>query len=80
MVREILHYKPPLEVWDTNYDGKPLFWAIYGSVHGWNREKGDDAETVEVLFEAGAKPPKLSEDLEASEPVRAVLLRLSRSG
>jgi len=80
MVREILHYKPPLEVWDTNYDGKPLSWAIYGSVHGWNRGKGDYAGTVEVLLQAGAEPPKLSEDFEASEPVRAILLRLARSG
>ena len=75
MVREILRYKPPLEVWDTNYDGKPLSWAIYGSVHGWNREKGDYVGTVEALLQAGAEIPKNSKDLEASESVREVLRR-----
>ena len=80
MVQEILRYKPPLEIWDENFDGKPLSWAIYGSVHGWHREKGDYAGTVEALLQAGAEPPKLTEDLEASEPVRKVLLRAAKTG
>lgn len=80
MVQEILRYKPPLEIWDENFDGKPLSWAIYGSVHGWNREKGDYAGTVEALLQAGAEPSQVSEDLEASEPVRKVLLRATKSG
>ena len=80
MVQEILRYKPPLEIWDENFDGKPLSWAIYGSVHGWNREKGDYAGTVEALLQAGAEPPRVSEDLQASEPVRKVLLRATKSG
>lgn len=80
MVQEILRYKPPLEIWDENFGGKPLSWAIYGSVHGWNREKGDYAGTVEALLQAGAEPPEVSEDLEASEPVRKVLLRATKSG
>lgn len=80
MVQEILRYKPPLEIWDENFGGKPLSWAIYGSVHGWNREKGDYAGTVEALLQAGAEPPGVREDLEASEPVRKVLLRATKSG
>lgn len=80
MVQEILRYKPPLEIWDDNFDGRPLSWAIYGSVHGWHREKGDYAGTIEALLQAGAEPPKLTEDLEASEPVRKVLLRAAKTG
>ena len=80
MVQEILGYKPPLEIWDDNFDGRPLSWAIYGSVHGWHREKGDYAGTVEALLQAGAEAPKLTEDLEASEPVRKVLLRAAKTG
>ena len=80
MVREILRYKPPLEIWDANHDGKPLSWAIYGSIHGWNREKGDYTGTVEALLQAGAEPPKQSKDLEASEAVRQVLLRHTKIG
>jgi ankyrin repeat protein len=73
MVREILRYKPPLEVWDENFDGKPLPWAIYGSVHGWHKETGDYGATVEALLQAGAEAPKPTDELEASESVRAVL-------
>jgi Ankyrin repeats (many copies) len=73
MVREILQYKPPLEVFDANFDGKPLGWAIYGSLHGWHRQTGDYAGVVETLLQAGAEPPKASDDLQAAEPVRATL-------
>jgi len=73
MVREILRYKPPLEVFDANFDGKPLGWAIYGSLHGWHRQTGDYAGTVEALLRAGAEPPKPSDDLQATEPVLAAL-------
>jgi ankyrin repeat protein len=75
MVRELLRHQAPLETRDQNYDGAPLDWAIYGSVHGWQRGKGDYAGVVETLLQAGARAPELSEELEASEPVRAVLRR-----
>jgi hypothetical protein len=34
---------------------------------------------VEALLDAGAKAPKVTEDLEASEPVRDLLLRREES-
>jgi ankyrin repeat protein len=76
MVREILRYHPALELGaDEGYDSTPLGWALHGSEHGWHRGTGDYAGAVEALLQAGAKVPKMTEDLEASEPVRAVLLR-----
>ena len=39
------------------FQSTPLGWAIHGSEHGWNRETGDYAGTVEALIEAGAKRP-----------------------
>lgn len=74
MARELLRYSPPLEVHDTDFDGTPLFWTIYGSVHGWRCTTGNYAGTVELMLNAGAQRPAKA-DLEASEPVRDVLRR-----
>jgi ankyrin repeat protein len=68
MARELLRYNAPLETTDHDYGGTPLSWAIYGSVHGWRCETGDYAGTVDLLLKAGAQPPELTEDLEASQP------------
>jgi ankyrin repeat protein len=78
MAREILQYDPPLELRDDDFGSTPLGWAIYGSVHGWRCKTGDYAGTVEVLLAADAVPPRPSEDVDASEPVRAVLRRHGR--
>jgi ankyrin repeat protein len=76
MVREILRYRPPLEVGaDEGYDGPPLGWAMHGSENGWHKETGDYAGTVEALLRAGAKAPELTEDLEASPAAREALRR-----
>jgi hypothetical protein len=75
MVREILRYDPPLELRGDDYDLPALGWALHGSENGWHRKTGDYAGVVEALLAAGAKPPEMTDDLEASEPVRAVLRR-----
>ncbi|HJR58375.1 MAG TPA: ankyrin repeat domain-containing protein [Vicinamibacterales bacterium] len=75
MAGELLRHDPPLEIADHDYGGTPLFWAVYGSVHGWRCRTGDYAGTVKVLLEAGARPPDLTPQLEASGPVREVLVR-----
>jgi ankyrin repeat protein len=74
MARELLRYAPPLEVHDRDFDGTPLFWAVYGSVHGWRRATGNYAGVVELLLKAGAQLPAKT-DVEASEPVRDALQR-----
>jgi len=78
MVREILRYDPPLELRGDDHDLTALGWALHGSEHGWHRKTGDYAGVVEALLAAGAKLPELTDDLEASEAVRAVLRRYSQ--
>ena len=73
MVRDLLRRTPPLEIRDKDFEGTPLFWAIYGSVHGWRCRTGDYVGVVEALLDAGATPPPVSDDLRASEAVREVL-------
>jgi len=75
MIREILKHHPPLEIADTNYGSTPLGWALHGSKNSWERHKGDYAAALELLLQAGAKAPELTEQLQASEPALAVLSR-----
>jgi ankyrin repeat protein len=70
---ELLRHAPPLEVKDADFNGTPLSWAVYGSVHGWRCKTGDYGGTVELLLNAGAKTPPLSD--EVPESVRAVFAR-----
>ncbi len=73
MTRAILRHNPPLELTDADFNATPLGWAIHGSVHGWYRETGDYAGTVELLLDAGAKLPLQVKG--ASEALRKVLRR-----
>ena len=75
MVKEILRYRPPIEARDRDFDGTPVGWAVYGSVHGWHRQSGDYAGVTEALLQAGAEAPKPTANLEASDAVREVLRR-----
>jgi ankyrin repeat protein len=75
MVREILRYHPELERKDNDHGITALRGALHGSQNSWHRETGDYVATVEALIAAGAKVPKVTDDLEASEPVREALLR-----
>jgi ankyrin repeat protein len=75
MIRELLRHRAPVDVKGDEYDGTPLYWAIYGSLHGWRRETGDYAGAVEALIAAGAQVPKLTPEVQASDSVRAVLTR-----
>jgi ankyrin repeat protein len=74
MVREILRYHPQLETNDNDHKITALGCALHGSENGWHRGTGDHVATVEALLDAGAKAPKVTDDLEASEPVKEVLL------
>ena len=75
MVREVLRYRPDVELQDCEHEIPALGSALHGSENSWHRDTGDYAATVEALIKAGAKPPKLTPDLEASEAVREVLRR-----
>ena len=75
MVREILRHHPEIDRNDCVHGITALGSALHGSENSWHRDTGDYASTVETLLEAGAKAPKLTDDLEASPPVREVLRR-----
>jgi ankyrin repeat protein len=79
MMREILKHHPPLEATDTSYSNTPLQWALHGSKNSWERHKGDYAIALELLLQAGAKAPELTEELQASAPALAVLRRHKKS-
>ena len=74
MVREILRHHPQLERQDCHQQ-TALGAALHGSENSWHRDTGDYAATVEALLDAGATAPELTDDLEASDPVREVLRR-----
>jgi len=75
MTRDLLQRNAPIDLRDSDYTGTPIFWAIYGSVHGWHCERGDYAGTVEALLDAGSTAPPVAPDLEASPAVLDVLRR-----
>ena len=75
MVKHLLGHGASLESRGNEWDITPLTSALHGSEHGWHKDIGDYGATVEALLQAGAKPPKLNDDLEASEAARAVLRR-----
>jgi len=81
LVRETLAHGSPLEIHDRDFNMTPLGWAFHGSLHGWNRDRGNYGATVEVLLSAGAALPLPGEDpdsVKASEAVRAILRRRVR--
>jgi ankyrin repeat protein len=74
MVREVLRYRPQLELCNQ-HKITALGSALHGSMNGWHRDTGDYVATVEALLAAGAKAPAVTDDLEASDAVRDLLLR-----
>jgi ankyrin repeat protein len=74
MVREILKHHPQLEL-SCEHDITALGSALHGSMNGWHRDTGDYVGMVEALLNAGAKAPKITPDVEASDPVRDLLER-----
>jgi ankyrin repeat protein len=80
LTREVLRHHPALELTDHDHGGTPLFWAVYGSVHGWRCRTGDYVGTVELMLNAGARPPELTDTLEASDTVRQALQRWYSEG
>jgi ankyrin repeat protein len=73
MTREILRHGPQIDLKDHDHHSTPLGWAVYGSRHGWHPDRGDYAGTVSALLDAGATPPDVTADLDASDAVQDVL-------
>jgi len=73
MMRNLLRFRPDLELKSHEYAGTALSWALYASGNGWHRETGDFVGTVRALLEAGAALPNDPEALEPSDAVLEVL-------
>jgi ankyrin repeat protein len=77
MARALIAHQAPLEAEEQKFKGTPMSWALHGSRHGWNRDKGDYRATVDALLSAGAKAPGSIGDLEAPEEVLEVVRKHS---
>jgi ankyrin repeat protein len=75
MVRELLRRSAPFDAVDEDYGGTPADWAVHASVHGWHPQTGDYAGVLDVLLEAGARPPMITADRKMSDAVRELLRR-----
>jgi ankyrin repeat protein len=72
-VRDLLAHGASVHAVETEHGGPPLGWALHGSLHGWNRDKGDYPAAVRALLDAGADAALLGEPLEATDEVLGVL-------
>jgi ankyrin repeat protein len=72
MAATLLGSGAPLEVRDHDFHATALGWALHGSLHGSNADKGDYAGVVEALLDSGASP---DHQWNASAAVLAVLRR-----
>lgn len=75
IVRELLRYGAAVDAVESTYQGTPMRWALYGSVHGWRCREGDFVGVVEALLNAGAKLPVTIDT--ASDALRDYLSRRS---
>lgn len=73
LIREILPYKPELELRDSVHGGTVLDWALHGSENGWRCKTGDYVGSVELLLSAGAKAPEITPELPGTAAVLEVL-------
>ena len=73
MVNTLLKHNAPVNISETEHGGSPLAWALHGSLHSWEREKGDYPGVTRALLDAGAAIPKPERPLEASEEVLDII-------
>jgi ankyrin repeat protein len=71
MVKEILRYRPPLELVEKQFGGTPLTWTSYGSVHGYAKNANYPA-AMEALLDAGVPVPDL-DAIGGTEEVRDLI-------
>ena len=73
MVRALLDRNAPVNIFETEHGGTPLAWALHGSLHSWERNKGNYAGVTKALLAAGANIPKPERPLEATEDVLEII-------
>lgn len=73
MVRALLNHNAPINAFEAEHSGSPLGWALHGSLHSWERNKGDYVGVAKALLDAGAQIPKPERPLEAAEEVLEIV-------
>jgi ankyrin repeat protein len=73
MVSILLKHNAPIDIFEKEHGGSPLAWALHGSLHSWEREKGDYAGVTRALLAAGATLSKPERPREATEEVLAII-------
>jgi ankyrin repeat protein/catechol 2,3-dioxygenase-like lactoylglutathione lyase family enzyme len=73
MVRTLIAHQAPINIFESTYGGSPLAWALHGSLHSWERDKGDYGGVTRELLAAGAEIPKPDRPLEATEGVLEII-------
>lgn len=77
MIEALLKRAAPVNIFENEHGGSPLAWALYGSLHGSERDKGDYPGVTRALLRAGAAIPKPERPLEATPEVLAVIESLA---
>jgi ankyrin repeat protein len=72
-VRALLDHNAAVNVFENQFGGSPLAWALHGSLNSWHREKGDYPGVTKALLAAGAQIPKPDRPLEAAEEVLEII-------
>jgi hypothetical protein len=70
---ELLRHGAAVDAQEPTFNGTPLGWALYGSVHGWRCRSGDFVGVVAALLDAGATLPSRIDV--ASDALRDFLAR-----
>ncbi|MGQ0642420.1 MAG: ankyrin repeat domain-containing protein [Gemmatimonadaceae bacterium] len=77
IARGLLRYGASVADVEPSYQGTPLHWALYGSVHGWRCQQGDFVVVVDALLKAGARLPEKVDT--ASDALRDFLSKRTSS-
>lgn len=73
MVNALIAHNAPLNIYETEHGGNPLAWALHGSLHSWERNKGNYPAVAQALLRAGVEVPKPEGPLEATEEILAII-------
>ena len=73
MVRTLIEHQAPINIFESEHGGSPLAWALHGSLHSWERNKGNYEGITRALLAAGADIPKPDRPLEATKGVLTII-------
>jgi ankyrin repeat protein len=77
MLQMLLQHRAAVNVAEAQHGSTPLGWALHGSLHSWERDKGDYPGVTRVLIEAGGELPEREPPWEATDEVLDVVRKLA---